>query len=356
MKLKILEFSQPIGEFALAVMSLRDILKISYIQRREFDEITLDTKGGPQRDPSNKRINEITEYSETPDATFPTPILLALSEENYTIEEGEITIVDKENIASIVDGQHRILGLKNSKYIDDYVLPVVFILNATEEQKALLFAIINGKQTRVSASMIYDLFSVVEGRNPYKTAHEIARSLNSNPNSPFYRRLKMLGKKTKGSLESLSQGTFVTYLLPHISSDVADDFNRARSNEPMIHRSDSIFNDYYIDNNDEIIVKILLNLFTAMRNVFQNEWDKPEEFILTKTTGYTGVMKALREVYFLGVKKKDLSYNFFFDLFTKLKTILQRNNLELNSKGFPPNNTGETKLRDFIYEACKINP
>ncbi len=211
MKLRILTFEQPIGEFAIGVMTVKQILSISHINRREFDQIALDTKGGPQREASKSRVNEIAKYSETPDAAFPTPILLALPENKYSIDKEEIDIVDDSHVASIVDGQHRILGLEKSANIDDFTLPVVFILDATDEQMALIFAIINGKQTRVSGSVIFDLFNVVEGRNPYKSCHEIARSLNSNEISPFYRRLKMLGKKIKGSNETLSHGTFITH-------------------------------------------------------------------------------------------------------------------------------------------------
>ena len=85
MKLKILTFEQPIGEFALAVMPVDQILSISVVNRREFDQVSLDTRGGPQREPSKKRIQEIADYSESPDATFPTPILLALPENSYSL-------------------------------------------------------------------------------------------------------------------------------------------------------------------------------------------------------------------------------------------------------------------------------
>lgn len=352
MKLKILTFSQPIGDFALGVMLVSDILKIYSVNQRVFNLDTLDTEGGPQRQVSDKRIKEIAEYSETPDATFPTPILLALDEDTYEIKNDVLSFDEASVKASVIDGQHRLRGLEKSKFKDEFSMPVVFVLDATDEQKALIFAIINGKQTRVSASMIYDLFGVVEGRNPYKTAHEIARSLNSSPNSPFYRRLKMLGNKTKGSEESLSQGTFVTQLLRHISSNAADDFISARQGKPMLKRKDSVFNEYFINDKDEVIVRILFNLFSALKEVFPVEWDDTTNFILTKTTGYTGVMKALPEIIKLGREKKRLSSDFFLTVFNNLKTILQNNNLALVSSDFPPNNTGESKLRDYIISAC----
>ncbi len=351
MKLKYLSFEQPIGQFAMTVMKIQDILDISYIDRREFDQISLDSKGGPQREASSLRINEIAKYSETTDAAFPTPILLALPEDSYEIDDDFITLNENRKVASVVDGQHRLLGLSKSKFINEYTLPVVFILNATDEQKALIFAIINGKQTRVSASVIYDLFNVIPGRNVYKTAHEIARALNQNENSPFYRRLKMLGKKGKDSNESLSQGTFTTQLLKLITNKPAEDFNYSRQNEQPPSRPNAVFNEYFLKNNDEIILKILLNLFSAIKNTFNNEWENPNEFILSKTTGYTAIINALPTMYKHGTSIGKLNTKFFESIFTQLKSEFQNDGTQLTSNFFPPNSIGESKLKDRILNA-----
>jgi DGQHR domain-containing protein len=353
MKLKYLSFEQPIGEFAISVMTIKDILNISVIERREFDQVSLDSVGGPQREASINRINEIAKYSETSDATFPTPILLALSEGSYQIDDDYITLDDFSTKASVVDGQHRLLGLAKSKFSNEFTLPVVFVLDATDEQKALIFAIINGKQTRVAASVIYDLFNVVEGRNPFKTAHEIARALNQDENSPFYRRLKMLGKKVKGTNETLSQGTFVTQLVKLISNNPADDFNKARSNQPIPVRPNCIFNSYFVDNNDEVILKILYNLFKALKTTFPEEWENPQIYILSKTTGYTGIIKALPELYKKGQEQKDLSFDYFLQVFSKLKEIMQTEQLQFVSDTYNPNSIGENKLKDKIIDALK---
>lgn len=353
MRLKILTFEQPIGEYVLTVMSVKDIVSISHINRREFNQVTLNSQGGPQREKSDSRINEISRYSETPDATFPTPILLGLPEDSYQIINGELIIQDNSKVASIVDGQHRLLGLAKSEFKDDFVIPVVFLLDATEEQMALIFAIINGKQTRVSGSIIFDLFNVVEGRNPFKTSHEIARALNSDKKSPFYRRLKMLGKKTAGSNETLSQGTFVTYLIKHISSNPTEDFNRSRSKLEPVARPNAVLNQYYIDNKDDVILKIMLNLFSAIKDSFSTEWNDSHNFILSKTTGYTGIMKAFPEMFRSGQKLKTLTYEYFKSIFEQLKDDFKEENIGFTSQDFPPNASGESKLRDKLIVAIR---
>lgn len=165
MSFKVSYFEQPVGSLLLTIMSHRDLIKIAKADPRKFDSVSLETVGGIEREPSKRRIQEIAEYAGTVDAAFPTPILLALEEDSYELNNGQLNI--KEGyLADIVDGQHRMLGLKEYKGDNEFFIPVVFILDATEEQKALIFAIINGKQTKVPASVIYDLFGVIEARSP----------------------------------------------------------------------------------------------------------------------------------------------------------------------------------------------
>lgn len=347
---RVLTFDQPAGTFYLSTMPAEDILKIYKVNRRYYDPHTGETYGGIQRDQNLKRIVDISEYAKSPDASFPTPIILALSEGMYSIE-GETLSIPEESVADVVDGQHRIEGIKRSGLASRFTLPVIFILEPTEEEKALIFATINGKQTPVPASIIYDLFGVSKSRSPQKTAHEIARALNSSDISPWRGRLKMLGKKTKGTNESLSQGTFVKFLLPHISSNPTEDMKSILlGNEPAL-RGNCIFNNYWRSQQDEIILKILINLFSAIRAVWPEEWDSPDEFILTKTTGYSGVMSALPDMFKKGIEKNDLSFEYFLQVFDNMHNYLTKNQIPLTSEYFFTSAKGESQFRDLIREA-----
>jgi DGQHR domain-containing protein len=310
----------------------------------------METIGGIQREPSSKRITEIAEYANTVDATFPTPILLALDSGTYSVRDDQIDI-QGEKIADIVDGQHRLLGLEKSGKAKEFVIPVVFLLDATDEQKALIFATINGKQTKVPASLIYDLFGITKTRSPQKTAHEIARAINSAPSSPWFKRLKMLGKKTPGSLESLSQGTFVKFLLPHVSADPVTDRDLLKvGKKPLIHKQ-CAFNEYFRHEKDSIILKILMNIFQAVRETWPEEWDNPTSYILTKTTGFSGIMRALPTVINKGKTKQDLSAGYFKSIFELTRAKMQRDGLRLNSTNFPPSADSERNFASMIAEA-----
>lgn len=352
MKISVIPFDQPAGSFLLAAMSASDVIRISRADPRKFDKITMDTIGGIQREPSGKRIREIAEYAHTVDATFPTPIILALDSGSYSLN-GNYLDISGDGIADIVDGQHRVLGLKNSGKADDFIIPVVFLLDAIEEQKALIFATINGKQTKVPASVIYDLFGVTNTRSPQKTAHELARALNSTTGSPWYNKLKMLGKKSTGSAETLSQGTFIKFLLPHISSDPVADMDLLKRGKEPPPREGCIFNEYFRKDKDSTILKILMNVFQGAKDTWSVEWQNPSLSILTKTTGFSGIMTALPELVKKGKSQNDLSIIYLKNVFKAVKESMTRNNISLTSEYFSSSASGEAAFRDIILVAVR---
>ena len=353
MNISVVPFEQPAGRFLLAVMKASDIIRISRADPRRYDAGVMKSEGGIQRTVSLSRVNEIAEYAKMVDATFPTPILLALAEGSYTMHgEGSIDIVG-DGVADVVDGQHRVRGLMLSGKADEFYVPVVFIVEPTEEQKALIFATINGKQTKVPASLIYDLFGVSERRSPQKTAHEIARALNSMPESPWYRRLKMLGSKSPGSAESLSQGTFVKMLLPLISANPVDDMNRIKLDQEPRRYPTCIFNGYFVENRDSTILKILLNVFGAARNTWATEWNDPAGSILTKSVGFTAIMTALPKIVAQGAASRDLSVAFFTGIFGGAKERLDRDGLHLTSADFSASSSGAGRLREILLDRVR---
>ena len=347
MNINVIPFDQPAGSFLLAALPASEIIRISRADPRKFDSILLDSIGGIQREPSKVRIKEISEYANTVDAAFPTPILLALDGGSYNLENNVLQLFG-DKIADIVDGQHRVLGLSQSQRANEFVVPVVFILDAIEEQKALIFATINGKQTKVPASIIYDLFGITKTRSPQKTAHEIARALNSNINSPWYNRLKMLGRKTPGSDETLSQGTFIKFLLSHISSDPVKDMDLLKKGDVPPIRDQCVFNEYWRHEQDSTILKILMNVFQGAKEVWPNEWQNPNQSILTKTTGFSGIMRALPEMIAKGKNRGDLSKTYFALIFSHVRKTMNQRGIPLSSEYFSASASGETEFRNLI--------
>src|SRR5262245_3217440 len=225
-------FSQPAGDFYLACIPAVEVARISFAEPRSYDPGRPNPSDGLQRQASAQRVRTLSQYCQSADAAFPTAVILSLKSTDCALDDtnGRIQFTGAAPFANIVDGQHRILGLRASGAAESFTLPVVLLIDATAEQEALLFTTINGTQTKVPPSLIYDLFEVTASRSPQKTCHEVARALNELPESPWYRRLKMLGRKSQpDSLETVTQGTFVRELLRHLTRAPASDFNAART-------------------------------------------------------------------------------------------------------------------------------
>lgn len=337
-----LKFEQPAGTFYLTVLTADEIGSIYTVDKRSDGT-------GHQRDESKSRRKEIALYCEDPDAAFPTPIILAIDSENISLTDGLLTIEDKENIASVLDGQHRISGILQSNCPEKFELPVVIVIDATEEEKAYIFSIINSKQTRVSPSLIFDLFNVSTVRSPQKTCHEIARSLNSDPKSPFFQRLKMLGKGG-GHLASISQGSFIKSLMLLITK-YPDRYAIGSKNNQDLQPENLPFNKYYLEGHDDVIRTILLNLFSAVENVFPVEWSDPSRFILSKAIGYGAILDIYPMIHRKGIAKGSLKQEFFNDVMLRFRRELEENNVELTSQFFSSNAQGIGKLSKIIEKS-----
>lgn len=347
MKLKYIQINQPIGTFYVTSIDASVLAKIATVDRRNENPDAI------QREQSESRIREIAKYCGDSDATFPTPIIIAV-DDNATIEidENYITIDENSLLGEVIDGQHRLGGLKSSNFLTRFQLPVVLMFNLIPEEKAYVFSIINSKQTRVNMSLIYDLFALSTKRSPFKTCHETARALNKEPDSPFYNRLKMLGKREEGQeLASLSQGTFIKYMLELISKNPDDDTQKLKNGEQLQDDDRFVLRDYFIHEKDSVILKIMFNLFTAVSQVFNLEWNSPDMFILSKSIGFGAIIKSFPVIYRKGEEENDLSIEFFCRIFEQFKKHLTETKVELTSSHFGSNEQARTKLANLIVES-----
>lgn len=346
----LLEVSQPIGTFFVSVIDAETLIKVTEVKHRgEYPDAV-------QRDLSQKRVKDIAKYCNDPDATFPTSVVISLNMEGgYKLDltNNKIIIDIDEIIGEIIDGQHRINGLKESGLAKDFSLPVVFMLDLDSYQKAYVFSIINSKQTSVSSSLIYDLFALSKERSPFKTCHEITRALNRNEDSAFQNRLKMLGKKEDGQdLATISQGSFVKYLLELISRDPEQDTRDIKNGIELQQDDRCSLRFLFIRNSDEIILKIIMNLFSALKEVFMNEWIEPDQSILSKPIGVGAVLKlANRELIPKGFVKGDLSKDYFVEIFNTIKREFEEDQHQISSENYGSNEQARNNLFKKMAEA-----
>ena len=345
----MLEVKQPIGTFYVGKLAAQDIIKISFVSRRKGEQ-------GHQRQLREKRAKEIALYCKDPDATFPTPIILSVSYEDFISKECIVPEIkcfefdENKRFAEILDGQHRMAGIIKATDFD-YELPVIIMFSLREEQKGYVFSTINGNQAKVDRSLIYDLFDLNQTPSPYKTCHHIARIMNSDQKSPFYRRLKMLEKR-EDRLETISQSTFVTNLCDYLisKSSQEDEINIKRGNQ-LKDNPKLPLRKYFIQGKDEVILRILMNYFDAAATVFQEEWNCPDKYILTKSVGFEGLISALTVLIPSGELIGDLSKEHFIKVFRKLKDQLKDDNITLTSQSFASSSQNANQLSKLIINA-----
>ena len=136
---------QPIGTFYIGAIDSQDLVAISYADIRRPEGRDIEQYIGTQRDLSEGRVAELRQYVTTVDACFPTSVILAVESEYVEFDDktNSLRIMRKDNVAKIIDGQHRIAGLKDAELLDPFHLNVTIFVDMDIEDQAMVFATIN---------------------------------------------------------------------------------------------------------------------------------------------------------------------------------------------------------------------
>jgi DGQHR domain len=299
-----LEVTQPLGTFYTGVVDANDIVSISKADVRRIVDRDIEVLSGIQRPLSPRRVEELQRYVRTVDATFPTSIILAVSSELATFngERRVMTIQRREDAAKIIDGQHRIAGLKEIGR-GLFALNVVVFVEMEPEDQAMVFATINLTQTKVNKSLAYDLYDFAKARSPQKTCHNIARLLNREADSPLHGMIKILGVASGRPTETITQATFVERLMPYVSADPLSDkdtLKRGRRLKEVVgnERESRVFRNMFIRGDDASIAKSVWNYFAGVADRWPTAWKEVRRGnILNRASGFAALMRLLGDCY-----------------------------------------------------------
>jgi len=308
---------QPLGEFYVASIDSKILCDITKADvRRMIEERPFETYLGIQRPLVGARVRDLESYVNTFDACFPTSIVLAIDRKCAEYDEKKRILrlqnfVDKDaeeqilyiQIARVLDGQHRIEGLKRFAG-EKFELSVSVFVDIDVEDQAYIFSTVNLTQTKVSRSLAYDLFELAKTRSPQKTCHKIAVALDQNKKSPFHKRIKRLGSATPGRVgETITQATFVESLLPYITHNAMSDRDLyLRGKRPARVAGSDLrklpFRNMFIDERDLEIADIVWNYFDAVRDRWPNAWNSGAQgLMLNRTNGFKALMRLLHPAY-----------------------------------------------------------
>lgn len=364
-EIKCLEVRQPIGTYYVGVIKHEDLVKISYADIRRLEvgdeKREVEVYSGIQRELSKNRVSEISKYVNLIDATFPSSVILHINDNDvdYNKTTNIMYLPFRDNVAKVLDGQHRIAGLENFQGgSDDFDVNVTIFIEMELEDQAIVFATINKTQTKVNKSLVADLFAFAKFRSPQKTCHNIVRALNQKDGSPFKDKIKILGTADDNEKETITQATFSEKLMEYLSKDPMDDRNTFKKGKiPDKFLGSELerrpLRNLFIAEEDALIAKIIWNYFDAVQEKWPNAWWKVErEMILNKSTGFLAFMRFFRDSYVkygqIGSVVPKEYYKALFD-----KTSLREG--DFNRENFLPGSGGQSKLYNQLVQETQIN-
>lgn len=358
-----LRASQPIGDMFIASVPYELLIKISHFDVRRVlqEERDVERYLGIQRPLEEARVRALSEYVNYKDASFPTSVILAIEEEFSFFDEttktmrvsnvkaGEkIPSIAISRLAKVLDGQHRIAGLKAYKG-ETFDISVTIFVGADISDQAHIFATVNLEQTKVNKSLVYDLFSLARTRSPQKSCHNIAVALDRDSKSAFFQKIKRLGFATEGrTFEPITQATFVDALLPYISMEPKKDRDVLLRGETLkkVYDDDIYkmpFRNLFIDQQDLKIAEIVSNYFDAVRSKWPTAWeDRGRGMMLNRTNGFRALMRFLRNAYLDIASPGDVPSKKKF--LERVFLPMPLTDAAFSIDNFPPGTSGEAKL------------
>ncbi len=354
---------QPIGEFYTASIGSKDLVRITWadVRRLEEGEREFETYLGIQRPLNPKRVKELQEYVKTSDACFPSAVILAVESKCAVYDETTNTMtlrnapeLDEEGraviageIAKVLDGQHRIEGLRFYEK-EDFQINVSLFVDIDIAEQSYIFSTVNLAQTKVSKSLVYDLFDLSRSRSPQKLCHNIAVALDGQEGSPLFHRIKRLGSATPGrSHETITQATFVEALLKYISKEPNKDRDLyMRGRKPSLESSDVLrtllFRNMMIKEQDLELADILWRYFSAVAERWPTAWYfTGQGLMLNKTNGFRALMRFLKHVYLFIASPGQVPSQ---DAFKKVLDRIDLADADFNVDRYKPGSSGEGEL------------
>ena len=364
MKITAIKVIQPLGEFYIAKIKARDLLKISTSQVAKYDKDGIIK--GHQRPIDPDRLKAIAKFIQSEEMSFPSSIIIAANVNDHGIiydEEDKRWRIEPTNISDIyeldfpdncissliIDGQHRLKAFEEESLDDncrDIELVYSIFFDLPGAYQAYLFATINGNQKRVDPSLALELFGInLENEpqdtwSPEKLAVYITRKFNFTKGSPLEGKIR-LAPLTDGEVDKskwlLSTTAMVAGITKLISSNPQRDrdeltrkrrFYEDKTRKVLSEiRDKSILRDLYLNNKDGEIYSILLNFFTSVDKILWSSAEK--DSIINKTIGISALFDILKTLL-----ENDKSISDFDKYIEKLVRIPYTDNyFSLSGKG-----------------------
>ena len=280
-------------------MQVKDLVKVSYVAVRGRDE----EEGAVQRVLNRKRISSIKQYI-LDGNMFVNTFVLNWIDTNYKpyFLDGKVEIPLVDSVAQLLDGQHRLEGLKEAIKIEQNIgekqVLVSMVIGLGTKEAARIFININSEQKPVPKSLIFDLYGVTDDDKKFAITRsdDIAKELNENVDSPYYNLIKYPGNpRGKGKIDL---STVVSTLKKYVDVDGK-----------------------FVDNNIKDLSfqsQIIINYFNAIKYHWDEEgfWGNSSQNVFLKAAGFVAALEFFFEYVFPRcVEKKSFKLDYLISLF-----------------------------------------
>lgn len=177
----------------------------------------------------------------------------------------------------IIDGQHRLFGFVNTNAItkEAFNLVVLGLVNMSPKRKTETFVAINDNARRMDPNLVAYLKLTLDEVECQKDNELMAINIvyKLNQTTPFKKKIRLLDKgKEKVTLKNFTGA----------------DLKGLISERGLLRK-------YYSHNSDEY-VKVLRMYFNTLKDLFPDEWNDTENYIIFSNRGISAFLKLLRSI------------------------------------------------------------
>ncbi|MBP2836922.1 DGQHR domain-containing protein [Dickeya parazeae] len=378
---KTMKVRQPFGDFYVASIPAKKLVQVCYSFAAQYGS---DVLSGVQRGINENRVKTIAHFCATDDAMFPTSIILSANldvngepsnEPWYVDHDSNLVIPTTKLNASIVDGQHRIEGLRKAiesgELISDFDIVCAIYFELPAPKQAEVFATINFNQQKVDKSLAYQLFGYdldsIDSKywSPDTLAIYLTRLLDKESDSPLKGRVDFGMKKIDLSMQDypdksnknwyVSTATVVQGITSLISTNVSKD--RYHLHKKRLLKKDRYIlkeidskaplRDFYLNNKDGQIYDLVLNYIIYCNNKF---WVDDEIIFMRKTIGIQALFDVLKYILV------DIKIGNKLLTFDNIESYLKRvDKSKLKQLNISYSGIGRAQIRDIIRKDCRLN-
>ncbi|WP_446784766.1 DGQHR domain-containing protein [Macellibacteroides fermentans] len=270
------------------------LLKIGYVLHR--NKANTNMMPTYQRIIQKSRLDAIKRFIEDDKGYFPNSIIISLDsgkrkklefQESNNISStiadlGILHLPKKYRSAYIIDGQHRLYGYANSKYMSTNTIPVVAFENLERNEQVKLFMQINENQKAVSknlrntlnADLLWNSENYLEQMTALRS--RIAILLGEDRASALYGKISVGEDKKVITTQQIDNALKKSVFFGKVSKD-------------KIERQ-SIFYKGNLDYTFDKLSKFILKSLDFLKDKLEIEWEKPDGIIVINKGIYAIIM------------------------------------------------------------------